>query len=206
MQLSNTLQELFNADRQADHTESVLLRTDNQEALIEQLWQATHDAKALADASETTRRLRRLADLCAQVPGPKMADTLLYILDAEDPGVRVVAGEAILDVGYERYAEIARAVERWLEHNESGHALKELPFIIAEIGEASAPKLISKFLNKEDTEIIAAGIEALASLEDADLPKILAPFLEDTRTVSIDDENESFSTSLAELAKEALGI
>ena len=53
-------------------------------------------------------RLERLADLCAQVPGPEMTDALIDIMDYGKPPVRIAAGEALLDVAYEYYAEVAR--------------------------------------------------------------------------------------------------
>ncbi|MBW2718938.1 MAG: hypothetical protein JRD94_10415, partial [Deltaproteobacteria bacterium] len=101
-------------------------------------------------------RLERLADLCAQVPGPRMTDALIAILNDAEPRVRVAAGEALRDLGYERYAELARGIERALDRNADGVAMSELPWVLAEIAEPSALALIRRFLDHSSPDVAAA--------------------------------------------------
>ena len=112
MSLPDELQRIFDADRVLHEAESVLLRKKDSEELIALLRSETDSALRMEDRKEGTMRLERLADLCAQVPGPDMADALIAILNDEEPRVRVAAGEALRDLGYERYAEVARGIER----------------------------------------------------------------------------------------------
>lgn len=203
MALDDELRRIFEADREMRAAERKLLKTMSEE-LIALLRRATVEALGLADRSEASMRLERLADLCAQVPGPEMTDALIEILDDSEPRVRVAAGEALTDVGYERYAEVARGVERALDAKKAGPAMAELPWILAEIGEPSALPLIRRFLQHPDPNVIATAIEALVHLGDPEAVEDLQGFLGDERNATIDDFESETRTTLGELAEEAL--
>lgn len=198
------LRALFDADRAALAAESALVGASTEEALVALLSEAVTEATQLDDAREAAMRLSRLADLCAQVPGPKMADALIEILGADDPAVRVAAGEAILDVGYERYAEVARAIERALDTGKTGLAMGELPFVLAEIGEPSALGLIRRFLTQADADTVAAGIEALASLGDPSAVEFLEKLRSDERLVDVSELDDGGAVTVGELAEAAI--
>ena len=206
MSLPDELQGIFDADRALRKAESKLLRITGSKELVALLQAETRNALAMNDRREATMRLERLADHCAQVPGPQMTDALIAILNDAEPRVRVAAGEALRDLGYERYAEVARGIERALEQNADGPAMSELPWVLAEIGEPSALPLIRRFLENENADVVAAGIESLAQLRDPDSIPDLERFLEDSRVVIIDDFEEETKTTLAELAADALEI
>jgi len=201
---SDHLRTLFDADRAARAAESALLGSSADADLPTILGAAVDEALSLDDHREAAMRLERLADLCAQVPGPAMADALIRILGAEDPAVRVAAGEAILDVGYERYAEVARATERALDAGSGSLAMSELPFVLAEIGEPSALPLIRRFLAVPEPLAVAAGIEALASLGDPSAVESLEKLTADERLVELPDLDEGGSVTIGELAEAAI--
>ena len=204
MSLSDLLRRIFDADRELRETEAALLRKKSSGELVALLSNETQDALRLADRREATMRLERLADLCAQVPGPDMTDALIAILNDEEPRVRVAAGEALRDVGFERYAEVARGIERALGRGESGLAMSELPWILAEIAEPSAVALIRRFLDHPNAEVIAAAIEAVSQLGEPDAAADLERFIDDDRVVTMEDFEDETKTTLGELAKEAL--
>jgi HEAT repeat protein len=203
MSLESTLEAIFDAERSLRLAETELLH-NNPKQLSQLLSSAVAKAKAEDDPQEAELRLVRLVDLCAQVPGEPMTDALIAILDEELPSVRVQAAEALVDVGYDRYAEVARSIERFLENGEGGPALEELPFIIAEISEPSAAALIGRFLDHEDGEVVAAAVEALARLGDASAIPSLEKLVEDRRVVTIDEGDEELTSSVGELASEAI--
>src|SRR5437016_367965 len=159
----DTLAALFAAERALREHERTLLAADPN-TLRPLLSAAVREAKTLPDREQAVPRLERLADLCAQVEGPEMADALIAILDDESPSVRVQAAEALADLGFDRYAEVARAIERSLARNTQGPAMRELPWVLCEIGEPSARPLITRFLKSEDAEAVASAVEALAEL------------------------------------------
>lgn len=206
MSLFDELNRIFDADRTMREAESSLLRNKGSDELITLLERETQSALAMQDRKEATMRLERLADLCAQVPGPRMTDTLIAILNDDEPRVRVAAGEALRDLGYERYAEVARGVERALDREEAGLSMSELPWVLAEIAEPSALFLIRRFLDHPSPDVVAAGIEALTQLQDPEASADLERFVDDTRTVTIDDFEAETKTTLGELAREALGM
>ena len=204
MSLSDELQRIFDADRVLLKAESALLRKKGSEELITLLEQETQGALQMEDRKEGAMRLERLADLCAQVPGPRMTDALIAILDDGEPRVRVAAGEALRDLGYERYAEVARGIERALDRNADGIAMSELPWVLAEIAEPSALPLIRRFLDHPSADVVAAAIEALAQLQDPEALADLERFVGDERIVTIEDFEDETKTTLGELAEDAL--
>jgi HEAT repeat protein len=206
MKLPDELQQIFDADRALRKAESALLRNKGSEELVLLLERETRGALTMEDRAEATMRLERLSDLCAQVPGPRMTDALIAILGDDEPRVRVAAGEALRDLGYERYAELARGIERALDRGEAGLAMSELPWVLAEIAEPSALLLIRRFLDHPSPDVIAASIEALAQLQDPEAATDLERFLDDTRVVTIDDFEEETRTTIGELAKDALDM
>lgn len=204
MSLRKHLEAVFEAERSLRESEARLLTEGDEAALAGLLAEAVGEAKRLPDREEAVLRLERLADLCAQVPGPRMVDALLAILDDEEPSVRIAAGEALLDVGYERYAEVARAVERALDAGTRGPSMGEIPHILAEIGEPSALPLIRRFLGSDDPELIASAIEALAQLGDPEAVADLEKLVDDDRTVTFEEFEEETAATIGELAQEAI--
>ena len=206
MRPEQLLESIFRAERDLRDAEARLLDARDKNALANLLARATSEALALRDRDEGALRLGRLADLCAQVPGPQMVDTLITMLDDEDESVRVQAGEALLDVGYDRYAEVARGIERALDRKHTGIAMTELPWILAEIGEPSALGLVRRVLASEDGEICASALEALVSLGDPAGADALDGLVDDPREVTVDgddDESDGLRTTIGQLAREA---
>ena len=197
------LSDIFDADRRLRSAEKELLGA-NEKSLVPVLSAAVSEAMKVEDEEEASMRLQRLADLCAQVPGPKMADALIEILDSDLPQVRVAAAEALVDVAFERYAEVARAVERALEQRQEGHALGELPWVIAEIAEPSAVPLIGRFLKLTDPTLVASAAEALAALGDVEAITLLEPLIDDRRAVPLDEYDGEISATLGELVGEVI--
>lgn len=205
MSLTDQLRAIFDAERALRQAESQLLQADHK-SLEDLLSQAVAAAKAERDPYEAELRLTRLADLCAQVPGEAMADALLAILDEEQPSVRVQAAEALVDVAYDRYAEVARAIERALARGDDGPAMQELPWVLAEVAEPSAVPLVTRFLNHSNEEIVASAIEALTRLGDPQAVHVLKKLVNDTRVVTVEEGDEEFTSTVGELASEAIEV
>jgi HEAT repeat protein len=200
--IQDDLNALFDCERGLRRAEASLLQNQPAE-LGAVLTAAVKEAKELADKDESRLRLERLADLCAQVPGPEMADALILILDDPNNGVRVQAAEALVDVGYERYAEVARGIERALD-SKLHFALQELPWVLVELDEPSARKLITRFLESKDPEVVASAVEALAELGDDAAIKDLKKLVDDPREVDIDGEEGEETVTVGDLASEAI--
>jgi hypothetical protein len=202
MSANDLLTRIFDAERTLRAAETELLSMPPN-GVADVLSMATDTAMELADDMEASMRLERLADLCAQVPGQKMADALIRMLDHESPQARVQAAEALRDVGFDRYAELARAIDRVLDRKHEGQAMLELPWVLAEIGEPSALSLIKRFLGHEDGEVVASAIEAIMSLGDPAGIELLQPLTEDEREVELDDAEDE-SATVGDLALEAI--
>ncbi|MEZ4338519.1 MAG: HEAT repeat domain-containing protein [Sandaracinaceae bacterium] len=202
MSAADALARIFEADRQARAAEEDLLGEPSGE-VGPLLAAAVEEALALDDEDESELRLHRLADLCAQVPGPKMADALIRILDHGEPSVRAEAGEALLDVAFERFKEVARAVERALDRDHRGVAMQELPFVLTEVRDPDPIPLVARFLAHPDAAVVAAAIEAMAAYGDPGAAQFLEPLLDDEREATLEDVDEG-PTAIGELAAAAL--
>jgi HEAT repeat protein len=200
--IQDHLNALFEAERALRSSENALLQNQPGE-LSELLSAAVKEAKALEDKAESRLRLERLADLCAQVPGPEMTDALISILDDASPAVRVQAAEALADVGFDRYAEVARGVERALNAPLT-FALQELPWVLIELGEPSVRKLLVGFLDSKDGDVVASAVEALAELGDAASIKDLKKLANDPREVDIEGDEGEETVTVGDLAMEAI--
>jgi HEAT repeat protein len=165
---------------------------------------AVAESKGLDDSGESEMRLERLADLCAQVPGPIAVDALVEILDEESARVRVAAGEALLDVAFERYAEVARAVERALDEKREGIVMSELPHVLAEVDEPGSVALLRRFLELADADAVASAIEGLVMLSDPSVIPDLEKLADDGREVVLEGVEDELAATIGELASEAI--
>jgi len=198
----DALHRIYAAEREILAAEADLLATPPHE--LRDLLSAEVDA-ALSDDDPIASavRARRLADLCAQVQGAKMADALIRILDHADPSVRAEAGHALLDVAFERFKEVARAVEKVLDEDHEGLGMQELPFVLTEIRDPDPIPLVARFLAHPDPAVVASAIEAMAAYGDPGAAKHLEPLLEDDREATLEDLDEG-PTVIGELAAAAL--
>ena len=197
--MHDALEAIFDAERSLRSAEVRLLADPG---VRDVLRAAVDEALGMSDEAEAALRLERLADLCAQVTGPEMADTMIAILGSEIPSVRVAVGEALLDVAYDYYAEVARAIDRALDDGTNVRALEELPFLLAEVGEPGAAKQLRRFLAHADARVAAAAIEAATEVGLVDLNDALFELTDDERDVTLEDLDETMT--LGELAQQAL--
>ncbi len=196
------LHRIFDADRALRAAEDALLESAEEAALADLLSAAVDEAFAEV-ADEQELRLMRLADLCAQVQSPGTVAALIRILDHDEPAVRNEAGECLLDVAYERFKEVATAVEELLDRGHEGLAMEELPFILTEVRDPDPIPLVARFLAQPRAEIVAAAIEALAAYGDPSAIRHLEKLAKDTREVAM-PEVEDETATIADLAADAI--
>jgi HEAT repeat protein len=205
--VSQWLSELFDAERNVRRIQNELANV-TPSTLVEALGAAVVEAIALADEDETALRLVRLASLLGELEGPTAVDLLIDILGSEEPESRHAAGEALEELAFDRFKEVALGIERALDRLPSGSpALLELPYLLAGIGEPGVRKLLAKFLLHKDPEAVSAAIEAIVDMGDAGAAPLLEPLSNDARSVSLeDDEGEEGTVTLGELAREAIKL
>ena len=202
MTLRDHLHAIFDADRAARDAESKLLGgNDNEVAKL--LVDATKEALALDDRAEAFLRLRRLPDLLAQTPSTATLDAMLSILDSDDETLRAEAGEALLDVAYERFKDVAQTIERALDRKHDGMSMQELPFILNRVHDPDPIPLIARFLAHRSGEIVAAAVEALVQLGDPAAMPHIEKLVDDKREVTV-EELDPGPITLGDLAASAL--
>lgn len=201
--IGDTLNALFEAERTA-RSHHATLRGEGDTKLLPVLRSATAEALALEDETEASIRLVRLALLLGDLEGDAVVDLLVDILGGVSPEARIAAGEALEGLAFDRFKEVALGIERALTRLPKGNAaLTELPFLLAEVGEPGCAKLLGRFLQNEDAEVVASAIEAMAELGDPAAIPLLAKLERDGRQVQLDDEEGGERVSIADLAHEA---
>jgi HEAT repeat protein len=203
------LAALFDAERAVREAHDELLEADSQRVLP-LLATATRRALDLdeIDEDEASLRLVRISALLGEMSGPKVVDLLIDVLGSDEPEARQAAGEALAGLSFERFKEFALGVERALERLPDGSpALSELPYLLGEIAEPGATKLLGRFLSLRDADAVAAAIEAVVQSGDASALSSLEPLATDSRRVQLEDDGgTSGEATLGELVAEAREI
>jgi hypothetical protein len=203
--VDSKLTALFDAERTARRLHDELLAGDRT-ALVPLLAEAARAAVALTgkDAPEAALRLVRLSALLGECSGGPAVDVLIDVLACAEPEARHAAGEELEGLAFDRFKEVALGVERALDRLPVGSpALTELPYLLAEVREPGATKLLGRFLAHKDENAVAAAIEALVETGDPSVARLLEPLEKDTRQVELDDEGEEGRVSIGDLATEA---
>jgi HEAT repeat protein len=207
LDIPRLIEDLYAAERSVRRLHARIgsaLDTDQ----IAALTTATADALAVDDDEEASVRLVRLAELLGDLEGPKAADLLIDILGTASLEARRSAGEALEDLAFDRFKELALAVERALERLPLGHAaLTELPFLLSEVPEPGVRRLLGRFLAHKDPEAVAATIEAIVDHADVSASDLLVALEKDTRQVDLEDEEGAEGrVTIGELATEARSL
>jgi HEAT repeat protein len=202
-EVSRLLPDLFEAERNVRRLHARLASVEPT-VLLAALADAVKEA-LVEQEDEAALRLVRIAQILAELEGPKAVDLLIDILGSGEPEARHTAGEALEDLAFDRFKEVALGVERALERLPGDSpALSELPYLLAEVPEPGVRKLLGRFLAYKEAEPVAAAIEALVDIGDPAAAPMLAALEKDTREVSLEDEEgEEGKVTLGELAAEA---
>lgn len=213
MALREVLSQLFKADLEAREHHAALVSAPVEELLP--VLRAEIAGARGGREEDVAPRLVRIASVLADLEGPAVVDLLVDIANGPSAEARVVAAEALVELGFDRFKEVAQGIERAFERLPAGSpALTELPFVVAEIGEPGGVRVISKLLAHEDAEAVACAIEALSEMGDPSAASALAKLERDTRMVEIEEGGERVSigdlalearTMLDELAREVEG-
>jgi HEAT repeat protein len=202
-ELARLLEALFDAERAVRDAHTRLTAGEPDE-VVGLLDEAVRGAEKLR-GDERSLRLVRISEVLGDMQGPRAVDLLVDILASEDADARRAAGEALSDRAWDRFKDVALGVERALARlPASSPALLELPYILAEVPEPGALKLLGEFLKHKAAEVVAAAIEALVQRVDPHALDLLEPLVNDKRKVEIeDDEGASGEATIGELVAEA---
>jgi HEAT repeat protein len=207
--IAGTLKALFDAERAARQAQDELLEADPQH-LLPELERLTREALALdaTDEDESSMRLVRIAGVLGEMQGGRVVDLLIGILGSEEPEARHAAGEALSELAFERFKEVALGVERALERLPNGSpAICELPYLLAQIPEPGVIPLLGRFLALADADAVASAIEAFVEMGDPAALPLLEPLIADSRRVQLEDAaGTEAEASVGELVSEARTI
>ncbi|MBI2393093.1 MAG: hypothetical protein HYV09_26145 [Deltaproteobacteria bacterium] len=176
-------------------------------AAIEALREAVLEGLGHGEGPEAAAALVPLAEVLGELEGAETADLLIDLLGSDEPEVRFTAGRALQDLAFDRFKEVAEATERAAKRLKADNqALRELPYVVAEVGEPGVPKILRGYLAHGDAEVVAAAIEALAALGDHAAIVELKRLVRDPRTVQLDEEEADAQASIGTLAEEAIAM
>jgi HEAT repeat protein len=202
-ELDRLLEALFDAERavRGAHARLTESEPDDVLPLLEQAARAAEQLRG----DERSLRLVRISKVLGDIERSRVVDLLIDILASEDAEARRAAGEALSERAWDTFKDVALGIERALTRLlPSSPALLELPYILAEVPEPGAQKLLGDFLKHESAEVVAAAIEALVQRVDPHALDLLEPLVNDPRKVEIeDDEGASGEATIGELVAEA---
>lgn len=157
---------------------------------------------------EASIALVPIVEVLAELEGPDVCDLLVDAMGSDDPETRHTAGKALEDLAFERYKEVAQAIERAVERlPATHHALRELPFTLAEVGEPGMPRALRGYLAHREGDVVAGAIESLAMAGDPAAIAELRKLMKDPRTVMLTDEGDGGEqVSIGMLASEAIAL
>ena len=206
--LTKQLSALFDSERKTRqlHDKVAAAADGRREEVLKAITAAIAEADA-QEHDECAMRLTCVARVLGELDGAEVADALIDILNNEQPEARHEAGEQLKGLAFDRFKEVALAVERAVERLPKGApALLELPYLIIEIPEPGVVRLLERFLKHQDADAVAAAIESLVELGDAGAAKLIEPLAADPRTTQVDDGDEDAMLTIGELASEALTL
>jgi HEAT repeat protein len=208
-ELDGTLKALFDAERAVRAAHDDLVEAEPKQVLPA-LERATRQALALdeVDEDEASLRLVRVAAVLGDMQGAQVVDLLIDILGSDEPEARHAAGEALSGLAFDRFKEVALGVERAFERLRDGSpAFSELPYLLAEVPEPGAVKLLARFLGHTNADAVAAAIEAIVEVGDPSALPLLERLEGDGRRVQLEDEGGTTAdATIGELVAEARGI
>jgi HEAT repeat protein len=205
--LHAALSELFEAER-ARRLLSDQIASGPPDIVLEVLQAAIVAARSRTDEDERLLELEAITQILGQLSGSGAVDTLVDVLGSDEPEARHAAGVALEELSFERFKEVALGVERALSGLPPDHlALTELPYLLVGVPEPGVPRLIHRFLDHPNEEVVSAAIEACVELGDPSSVPKLAKLESDGRLIQLeDDEQESgdeTTVTVGELAQEA---
>ncbi len=201
-----TIEKMQRAEEEVRRLQDELLDSmeSDRKATLAALHEAVVEGLGEGEGVEAAIALVPVAEVLGELEGPEVCDLLVDVLGSDEPEVRFTAGRALQDLAFDRYKEVAEAIERAATRLAADHhALRELPYVIAEVGEPGAPRVLGRYLSHSDPEVVAAAIEALASIGDPAALSPLEKLVRDGRTVQIEDDGGT-QVSLGTLAQEAI--
>lgn len=198
------LSRVIQADRALREAREAFLESSDERELISAIAKEIDRAWSSSDAIEGQARLIRMAELLTEIGGASAARLLVRILDHSEPAVRVAAGEGLVELGYDRYADVARAIEAEVDKGTAITALCEAPFVLADLEEPGGIKICTKLLKHENPDVVGAAIEALAQFGDPSVLKDIEPLKNDQRVLTLEEDNETGEVRVGDLASEAI--
>jgi HEAT repeat protein len=206
--LRRALSELFEAERTRRRLAEQIAESPTN-MVVDELRSAVTAARTRADEQDRVLELEAVAQILGQLSGPETVDLLVEVLGSEEPEARHAAGMALEELAFERFKEVALGVERALANLPPEHlALTELPYLLIEVPEPGVAKLIHRFLDHPNEEVVAAAIEACVELGDPSCTPKLQKLESDSRLIRLDEEEqgpeEEGTITVGELAEEAL--
>jgi HEAT repeat protein len=176
-------------------------------ATVDALREAVLEGLGHGEGPEAAASLVPIAEILGELDGPDVCDLLIDLLGSDEPEVRFTAGRALQDLAFDRFKEVAEATERAIKRlPRDNEALRELPYVVAEVGEPGVPKILRAYLGHADADVVAAAIEALAALGDPAAIPELRKLVKDPRTVQLDDGDGDTQASIGVLANEAIDM
>jgi HEAT repeat protein len=206
---TQNLATLIEADRKLLVAREAFFKQGDAKGRMKALTAEVRKALSEGNTPDACVRLMLLTDVLAEASGGEAIKLLLEILGHEEPGVRVAAGESLVEALSHRWSEGAKVVDGALA-NMAPEALRELPFVLIETGELGVVALLSKLLAHKDGDTAAAAIEAFVEIGDRSQLEAIRKLVGDKRPLTVEDQDdegeEATGGTVGDVAAEAVEV
>jgi hypothetical protein len=147
----------------------------------------------------------RAAEILVGLESENLSQLLGQGLDHVNPDIRMISEDALTHLAEEGLDYLMPAVEGVLERE--GIGAEAMPFILADLDFAEVPKIVARFLDATNPQVVAAALEAMVEVGDEDSFSEIETLLNDSREVELEEETDDSSTvTIGQLAREALDM
>lgn len=205
MSANETLKEIINLDKKiADKKEEFdKFPPEEKDTVLIASYEAA--LEKLEDDSPVSLDAVRVAEMLICQQSDRAVGALGKGLGHPNPDMRMLSGDALLHIAEEGLERIMPVVEDALKNG--GLMAEEMPFMLTGVDHPEVPRIIERFLDQKDPEIVASAIEALTEFGDPESIPALKKLAKDTRTICVDEDcadHEHMDCTIGQLATDAL--
>jgi hypothetical protein len=196
---------LFDAERSVRRLHEELRHVDRA-VLIRTMAAAVTASLREQDERDAVIQQTCLAQILGQLTGDTAVDLLIDLFGSEHPEPQQIAGEALEQLAFDRFKEVALGIERALVRlPQSSPARSGFPYLLEEVPEPGVTILLGKMLKQVDADAVCAAVEMISDRKEISLIPELESLKSDPRLVDLDDdEGETDQVQLGLLVTEAL--
>jgi HEAT repeat protein len=204
--MKKVIEEIFELDEQVTRLKEKLKEypEGEQAELLTNLFCSALDN--IGEVDQLSLKFVRVVELMGDLDGASLIRVLSRGLDHPNVDVRLSCAETLLHLAEDDLEQISPAIDEAL--GKGGLMAQEVLYLLAELDDPNVPRVIERFLELGDAQIVALAIDALVEIGDLTSIDALKKLSGDKRRVVVDEEESEsqIKVEIGQLAREAIGL